>query len=651
MRASPENLENGHDWIKPLFEMAQVQKERGWKAIYEAMNTLAMRSAPVARSTWVWIVVVQGLSVLIPLLWLLRTPFQWSALAVAVLVLAGVSGLIVALWWLRWRGMQHTWARARLVAEVARACEAAALVPEFRLQVPALSAVPGLEALMKTVPASEGTAKAKDWPHWGAGWCQARIDDQMAFYAKAGEAAETRRVAFTLWTTRLLDLMLALAVAGLLVALTHRSPRWLRLLGEENLAAILGLGGAVLALGIILIQVLRSMQEVNRRAARFARQHEMLWHAKQALETAPDEAAALKIVQETEAQLLGEVVDWYFEAETAERFFQVKEEKAAPGSKHTPVAGESRSAWSPVLWGLAVGGTGLLFFVRVVLGRAPLVCCSCAATLGWLSYQAPASAESRQKLTGNGELLDVHGQAWAPDPARAANGCVVIAHGLHDGAFANWNGEESWWMGEMAAAVEERLIEAPPDIALVNWNSQAMPAELHGMNISSEQVKMALDVAGIRPQAREVGDYLAFRLAQWLKDGRIRRDKPLHLIGHSAGGFVVARAAKVLREINLAPQTMHVTILDTPGPDDELVVETPRLCGMDFYITSGFVLGLDDAKPPTGIHLKRVPLEKPANLLKAHSYAWEWYTSGIKDAKADSSGFGKSPLLLQPGGR
>ena len=637
-------------WLAEVLRLAGVRLGDDWSTLHQGLDALANRTAPVARTAWKWVVAVQGLAVLVPLLWLLRPHFHGSAAGVAVLCLAVVAALTGLLWWLRWRGMQRTWAQARLLAEVARAMEAAQVAGRSTLRLPALRWIPEVDELLAATPTED--TRRLPWPAWRTAWIEQRWCEQQAYYESAAAKAERARASFTRWTTRLMDVLLALSVSALLLTLSWRSEQWFRLLGEEKLEAFLGIAGAALALGLLLVQVLRSVQELNRRAARFSRQANLLTAARAELEAATDESTALRVLQETEAQLLGEVVEWYYEAETSERFFQIRSREperdrvVAPRQRQT-VSSSKRLPWLGLL---AAGGVGTLFFLRVILGRAPWVASSCALTLGWLSYVTPRDPESRQHLVAVGNLRGVDGKAWNPTAEAAQNGCIILAHGLRDGAFFTAAGEESRWMREMAARLHMRLENAPPNIGLVDWASAAVPTQWHRLPLADSDWAMGLDLAGIRTQAREVGDYLGFRLAQWIREGRIHRERPLHLIGHSAGGFLVARAARVLEDLGLAPTTLQVTILDTPGADDELLRETAMVSRMDFYKTSAFVLGLSEKTQSAPLYFREITPPPGASMTEQHSYAWKWYTESILQAAPGADGFGRSPFARKAQG-
>jgi hypothetical protein len=202
------------------------------------------------------------------------------------------------------------------------------------------------------------------------------------------------------------------------------------------------------------------------------------------------------------------------------------------------------------------------------------------------------------------------------------------------------------WMKAMAAALESRLGDPPPNIGLVDWHLEARPSEALNLDPGLDAAKFAADVAGIRQQAREVGDFLAFRLSQLLIEGKLRRDRPLHFIGHSAGGFVVARAALTLHRINLAPASMQVTLLDTPGADDEVLNDLPAVCPVDFYITSKLVLIPNDPSRRSSLYLCDLRgASRHQSVRQAHAFASQWYIETIKGASMGQDGFGRSPVL------
>lgn len=625
------------NWLGEILRLANVTEDSPLAEIASETDKLAVSTAPVARSWWKWLILIQGASVVVPILWLLREPLHIQPVTAALVTLVAVLILVGALWWVRWRGMQHTWARARLVAEVARSRLAAAVCPE-PLTLHALDAVPEMHKL----PVASAADSTPPWPQWKDVWVEKRVDDQLGFFRKARDKAENARYYSSRWTTLFMDVSLMLAAAGLIIALTWR-PLYFR---AYRIEAVLGCMGALLPLGIILLQSLRHFQELRRRTAGFTAQISMLELAKEQLDQASSPGEAMRIVNRTEDKLLAEVVDWYYETETSEQFFRVRE--LAGCVQATPSKPVPTSPWlRPVVWALGVGGVGLVFLGRVVIGRIGWLVLAVALALGWVNYVAPKDAENRSQLWRDATLRNEKGGEWLPTEERAEVGCIIIAHGLHDSAILEKGREDQRWMQHMAHAFEGRLEPQVPNIALVNWEKAAQPANIHGIAPGFDAGNLVVDVMGIRPSAIEIGDFLSLRLVQLMREGKVRQDRPLHLIGHSAGGFLVARTARNLAEWKVAPSPMCVTILDTPGSDDEIQSLLPKSCPVDFYITSGFVTGLSERDSPlaeSGLFVRNIPPSHPPLSKDAHRDVYRWFIGTISTASPGDDGFGRSPF-------
>jgi hypothetical protein len=473
------------------------------------------------------------------------------------------------------------------------------------------------------------------------GYIKLRIDDQENYFAHGQLSAEAERRQLSRWATLLLDLSLVLAVAGAVLYLNPKVLEWTHMPGGWAIPIILALAGIVCPLGLSLIELLRRLTELNRRNARYAQQRLVLKDAKDRLAAAPSEGAAVEIVEETERQLLAEVLEWYFQAETAEHFFHFRQTtESAVGIKLDPIF----HRFSVVRkLGELLGNAGL-FTVRVVLGRIIWTVVAGIAVLAWISYQHPTNPASKSDIRTLAVIQNAEGKTWIPSQDRLENGCVIIVHGLW-GGVENYNGDASThWTRRMASAIQSRMAQNAPEIAILDWNSAATPTEANQMTTGIGLINIAMDVAAIRPQAEEVGDYLSFRIAEMILDGTIHQDKPLHLIGHSAGGFVVARVACRLKQLGIAPKQLRVTLLDTPEPDSEITVDLGKAVpgSVDYYLTSPLVrFGPKTLFP--GIELIRVTPPIAMNIVQAHGYACDWYIDTI--SRQDSKGgFSKSPL-------
>lgn len=160
---------------------------------------------------------------------------------------------------------------------------------------------------------------------------------------------------------------------------------------------------------------------------------------------------------------------------------------------------------------------------------------------------------------------------------RRNNGLVVIVHGLYTDYSAPW-------MRDMAAAIQSRArregLPHPPNIALLDWSGLAKdPSELTPFQKESiaTLVTPALKYVNLPYDAYKVRDFglvTGQQLANWVylngtrgASPQIDVARPIHFIGHSAGGFVVGEAARILKHMQTSPVTVdRVTMLDTPFP-------------------------------------------------------------------------------------
>jgi pimeloyl-ACP methyl ester carboxylesterase len=276
----------------------------------------------------------------------------------------------------------------------------------------------------------------------------------------------------------------------------------------------------------------------------------------------------------------------------------------------------------------------------------------------WLWAHEGTSTAVRSELRELGMFVDSSNHPWTSDPERAEHGCVIIVHGLW-GPPKLTDPSGTYWMKEMGAAIEDKMGEASPSVLLLDWNLAATPSTFYGAN---NKAKLR-DIAQIRNQAYEVGDFAGIRLTRMIESGAIRKDRPLHLIGHSAGGFVVARMALELEKHGAVPNRFRVTILDTPVrppdlplirmlknfQDDEVLQKLPqKFPGLvDFYVTSVLPGLPPNFKGPPSLHLRWPHDEfKFQDSEKDHAYACDWYIETIKKG-GHGEGFDLSPLLLK----
>lgn len=285
-----------------------------------------------------------------------------------------------------------------------------------------------------------------------------------------------------------------------------------------------------------------------------------------------------------------------------------------------------------------------------------------------------------------------------PDPSRSSfqfnsgrrdSGLVVIAHGIYTDA-------NEPWMRDMALAVERRCAEPninimPPNIALLDWSDNAGdPSELPawqqamltkliesglktqnsilvGTGVAGEVINFGFDLYGVKQQGLTTGQMLAnwiYLNSRYGTVPQIDADKPIHLIGHSAGGFVVGEAAKILKHpLDPAYPPVYVdrvTLLDTPFPPKDHYAQGdtrfPNPGTAERYVSS-FYGDLDEplaifVLPHTWYHKSSVrksllPYDTLSPFGNGHGYSHTWYTDQTVDplGTMEPDGFAYSPII------
>jgi len=216
---------------------------------------------------------------------------------------------------------------------------------------------------------------------------------------------------------------------------------------------------------------------------------------------------------------------------------------------------------------------------------------------------------------GLGEAYGSDGHLFRFDTSRVPNGLLVITHGLYASGLDTWLRD----LGQRAEVRLERdLGGRVPNVILYDWGEYSDPsgtlnytriamAEALGLVATGagvvsaaktglseaaayaakeafkDQIKgvitgaafelfdKGVDAVTVRNSiARSAGSALAEWLWQNARTGLIDPDEPIHLIGHSAGGFVMGECALWLQRTPLPDGRImkvdRVTMLDTPFP-------------------------------------------------------------------------------------
>lgn len=651
-------------WAVPLLQQLGLEPGAPAAEVYERANALASRLAPNTRRLWRSILLLEGLAVLLPLLWLMVEQREWSAAVVAASVALCTIAVVGFCWWLRWKRQQHVWSRSRLFAEIARSQIATASWPGHPTR-DALFPSPSLQPIADLFSAK--TDAAGDFETRRDAYIRHRIDDQTAFFEHSSRKAAEERRRLSLYVTRSLDGSLVLAVLGLWLGFSGTAD-WL--LSVANSDLILGLVGAALPLTAILMQSLSSYLELNRRAGRFAQQWEFLKVSRARLAaSSPEEAAGH--VKDIETALLSEVTEWFYQSEHSESFYRTGTAAQSAARDRLTTTNES---WGAHLAGrlLHASGIALGFTGRIVFGRVLIVAITSVLTSLLIISRAPRDAvQSTLLRTADGQLLSSAGPLgwWQPKKEETERGFVLIAHGLHDSAkidpeekSKSGAASDLHWMTKLQQTIRSNFSDAtPPDVCLVDWSLAAKPSETTQLlqRVAAEVGKndtavFVADVTAIRSQAQAIGDVVGYKLAQAIRANPpvIHREKPMHLIGHSAGGFLVVRAACVLKGLGLLPEHTRVTLLDTPLPDiDNLqILLRDGYCSVDYYKSSIFAQNVpaDHSLPRYRCFTLTPDAAHASPATAAHSYAHQWYIRsadpGAKSRTDQAPGFRLSPF-------
>ena len=640
-------------WARQLFASVGITKGGDPDQVLERTGNLANHLAPNVRRTVRFILLFEGIAVLAPVFWLLVVRHRWSGAYVSYGVVVCTLLVIAICWWLRWRGMNQAWSRARMVAEIGRSAVATKGIAG-NATVQALGGAPSLQPIAKWVVGESEKSRPVDEAR--DNYLEKRLDDQVAYYNSKLEEVKVQRRRVAKIVTVSLDGALFLAVAGLALSFNELAGQWLRLSRADY---ILGFFGAALPLVAILMQLLGSGLELDRRTGRYAQQIEFLEVERNQLKKVDDAEGLLQNVLDVERILLGEVVEWYYQVKNSEPYYRSKSDvEKEPAFRNAARLGGKRSGGRL----LSRLGIGVGFMGRVVFGRLLVVALSVVITTGLISMHTPSDPMETSRLRlDDGRLLS-HTKAteWLPIPERTGNGFLLIAHGLHDGvdtdgSFEKEEGEQHW-MARLQEGIEKKLGSKTPDICLVNWHLAARPAMfMHGaLEIGSDgPVNMDTipktaqgwlqSVAAIRGEAKLIGELVGFKIAKAIREGKLDRNQPMHFIGHSAGGFVVMYAATVLNDLGYAPDNLRVTMLDTPMPVKAHLVKLLENTPVDFYRTSLLAQRVPKSEFKPGFILFDIPVpEGIDSFTGAHSFAYNWFIDSIEGG--DERGFARSPF-------
>lgn len=199
---------------------------------------------------------------------------------------------------------------------------------------------------------------------------------------------------------------------------------------------------------------------------------------------------------------------------------------------------------------------------------------------------------------------------------------VIVTHGWY---------ERQAWPGWMAAAIAMRVDRQQWQCGWYDWRIQARHLR------PSRAAKIGRDTVG-----PELGREIVGLSENW---------RHVHLIGHSAGGWVVNAAAEtVARQTNAK---IHITFLDAyvPGGWDEtalgrLVQTDTSRCWADHYFTRDLLNLTENVL--SGAHNVDVTAINPG--IRGHLFPWHWYLATITGRYTTDDRFGDTPVFCQADG-
>ncbi len=199
---------------------------------------------------------------------------------------------------------------------------------------------------------------------------------------------------------------------------------------------------------------------------------------------------------------------------------------------------------------------------------------------------------------------------------------VVVTHGWY---------ERQVWPSWMATAIAKRVDRRQWQCGWYDWRVHARKLR------PSHAAKAGRDVAG---------PWLGNKIVALSKNWR-----HVHLIGHSAGAWVVNAAAETIARQTTAE--IHITFLDAYVPDgwDEkalgrLVQTDPDRCWADHYFTRD-PLNLTESTL-TGAHNADITAINPG--IRGHLFPWHWYLATIAGRYAMDERFIDMPVFRRADG-
>ena len=162
--------------------------------------------------------------------------------------------------------------------------------------------------------------------------------------------------------------------------------------------------------------------------------------------------------------------------------------------------------------------------------------------------------------------------AFIPDVSKKNNGLIIIAHGMNTSSSSDW-------IAPMAKAITNKLGRSTPNIMAWDWEDLAVV----DADPISEPIQWLYQLGKLRSNGCREGGRVAEWIIENITANNIDQNKPIHIIGHSAGGFIGGGCA-----MNIPLRINQISLLDTPiYPAGIMYTYLPGNSNgnADFYIT------------------------------------------------------------------
>ncbi len=199
---------------------------------------------------------------------------------------------------------------------------------------------------------------------------------------------------------------------------------------------------------------------------------------------------------------------------------------------------------------------------------------------------------------------------------------VIVTHGWY---------EKRTWPAQMATAIAKRVDPRQWRCGWYDWRPQA------------KHLRPSFSAAIGRDRTGPwLGDTIVALSPDW---------RHVHLIGHSAGAWVVNAAAEVIAQKTNAE--IHLTFLDAYVPDgwDEkalarLAQTCPQRCWADHYFTRDWLNLTENVL--AGAHNVDLTALNPG--IRGHRFPWHWYLATIAGRYVTEEQLALSPVFCRAGG-